>query len=225
VQIAQGSTTGTIEINIVDDAIFEGNETIVISLEDVRGGEATITRDDETVITIEENDQQITLSMETAEFTVNEDDGDIAVKVNLSTALTQDLTVKYTLSGSATDAETAATQQNPLPPQFWDYFIDLETAGQFVIPQGQTSVEIPITVFLDFNFENDETIVITLSEAGNGVQISENNKTTITIEQQNGKVIALVWDEDYDDVDMDLFLWDMGDDEQPLLGLSATDGP
>src|SRR5690606_27148276 len=73
--------------------------------------------------------------------------------------------------------------------------------------------------------ENDETIVITLSEAGNGVQISENNKTTITIEQQNGKVIALVWDEDYDDVDMDLFLWDMGDDEQPLLGLSATDGP
>lgn len=223
VEIAQGATSGTIEIEIVDDAIFEGNETIVITLEDVKGGDATITRDDETVITIEENDQQITLSMETDAVTVNEDDGEISVKVNLSTALTQDVTVNYTLTGSALDAETGIAEEIPL--QFWDYFIDVETAGQFVIPQGQTSFEIPLTVLLDFNFEDDETIVITLAEASNGVQISENKTTTITLEQQNGKVIALVWQEDYDDVDMDLFLWDLGDEDQPLLGLSASEGP
>ena len=35
VEIANGQTSGTVEIQIVSDAIYEGNETIEISIEDV----------------------------------------------------------------------------------------------------------------------------------------------------------------------------------------------
>jgi hypothetical protein len=222
VEIAQGQTSAVIKLTIVNDAIYEGNETIEISLEDVSSTDVLITRDDETIITVKDDDPQITLSMATASVAANEDDGEVVLQVTLTGgAATQDIIVNYALTGTALDAVVGEEEQ--LPPQFWDYVIDVENAGQLVIPQGATSGEIVVTVFTDFQFEDDETIIVTLSGASNGVQITANNVTTITVEQQNGKVLALLFDDPANtDVDMDLFLWDTGPNPDQLLGLSVT---
>lgn len=221
VDIPQGETSATIQIQIVSDGVYEGNETIEISIEDVSSEDVVITNDDEAVVTITDDDPQITASMVAATVGTNEDDGELVLEVTLSGTAAQDITINYALTGTALDAVVGEEQD--LPPQFWDYVIDVENAGELVIPQGATSGEIVVTVFTDFQFEDDETIIVTLNEASNGAQISTNNATTITVEQQNGKVLALIFDDEANTgVDMDLFLWDIGPDPDQLLGLSIT---
>lgn len=213
IDIPQGQTSATIEITIVDDAVFEGNETIEIELQDVNSDDIEITNDDEATITITENDSQVDVTMATATVTVNEEDGEAIIVVNLSTAATQAITVNYTLTGTALDTLFAATQTQPIPPQYWDYYIDTENSGELVIPQGATKGEISVQILTDFQFEDTETIIITLDNA-TGATIGTNKVTTVNVEQQDGKVIALVWEGA--DVDMDMFLW-IGEDVSDLF--------
>ncbi len=219
--IPQGQTSATIEINIVDDAIFEGNETIEIELQDVNSDDVEITNDDEAVITITENDTQVEITMAVATVTVNEEDGEAIIEVSLSNPAAQAITVNYTLTGTALDTVFAATQTEPIHPQYWDYYIDTETSGELVIPQGANKGEISVQILTDFQFEDTETIVITLDNA-TGATIGTNKVTTINVEQQNGKVIALVWEGA--DVDMDMFLW-IGEDVSDLFFASSSTNP
>ena len=224
VEIASGGTSATVQIQIVSDAIYEGNETIEISIEDVSSDNIVVTNNDETEVTITDDDPQIQLSMAVAAVTKNEDDEEVVVEINLSNPAAQAVTVGYTLTGTAQDAAAGAAANPAVPPQLWDYGIDSETTGELVIPQGATKGEIPVLIATDFQFEDDETIIITLNDASNGVQIGANKTTTITLKQQNGKVIALVWDNTYADVDMDMFLWNTGVDPDEFLDFSVNAG-
>lgn len=217
IDIPQGQTSATIEINIVDDATYEGNETIEIELQDVNSDDIEITNDDEAVITITENDSQVEVTMEAATVTVNEEDGEAIIVVNLSTPAAQAITINYTLTGTALDTVFAATQANPIHPQYWDYYIDTDNSGELVIPQGSNKGEISVQILTDFQFEDNETIIITLDNA-TGATIGTNKVTTINVEQQNGKVIALVWE---GDADMDMFLW-IGDEVSDLFFVSNS---
>src|SRR5688572_27012995 len=80
VGIASGGTSAIVEIQIVSDAIYEGNETIEISIEDVSSADVVITNDDETEVTITDDDPQIQLSMAVAAVTKNEDDEEVVVE-------------------------------------------------------------------------------------------------------------------------------------------------
>ena len=63
VEIAVGETSAIVQIQIVSDAIYEGNETIEISIEDVSSDNIVVTNNDETEVTITDDDPQIQLSM------------------------------------------------------------------------------------------------------------------------------------------------------------------
>ena len=209
VVIESGETTGVIELQIYSDAAFEDDETIEISILDTNTDAIELTADDDVVITITNDDAQLVASFSTTTMTVNESDGidgPLSVTVQLDQAPTSDVTIAYTLDGSAIDSLFAFNfEPNPIPPSFYDYYID-GVSGEVVIPAGSTSGTIDIQLYSDFMFEADETIEITLEET-NAVQIGTNNKMTVTVEQQDGKVIALVWEATYTDVDMDMFLW------------------
>lgn len=223
VEIANGQTSGVVQIQIVADAIFEGNETIEVSIEDVSSTDVLITNDDETTITITDDDPQVTLSMATAALTVNEDDQDVVLEINLSAVSTQAITVGYTLSGTALDLVTGVDEE--IHPQYWDYVVDVENSGELIIPAGANKGQIPLVIFTDFQLEDDETIIVTLNDASSGVQIpAATNKTTVTVEQQDGKALALVWSNAHTDVDMDLFLWDVGNDPDSVIAFSANAG-
>lgn len=240
VQIAQGATSGKIEIQIVDDATFEGNETIVITLDDVTGGDATITNEDEAIVTIEENDQQVVASFATTSLTQKESDGIIEITVSLSQPASANATITYSVSGTARDS-VSATNANPKLPA--DYAVRGGSPGTLQIPAGANSGIIRIGLYSDFVIEDGdqetepwdpETIIMTLT-GSTGVSIdSEKDELQIDVHQEDGKVIALFWDldrpdlEDETTVDMDLFLWigDIGTptDELELISLSAFEG-
>lgn len=223
VEIESGETTGVIRLQLFPDAGFESDETIEIAIIDINTDEVVLTADDETVVTVVNDDEQLTASFPSATMTVNESDGTdglIQVAVQLDKPATQNVTIKYTLAGTAVDSLKAFEDETVS-----DYYIH-GVKGDLVIASGQTTGNIEIQLYTDFEFEEDETIEITLNPS-NDVQVSANNKKTITLEQQNGKVIALIWDDAaYTDVDMDLFLW-AGEDIEHLTGLvslSANDG-
>jgi hypothetical protein len=220
IDIPQGQTSATIEITIVNDVVYEGNETIEIELQDVNSADIEITNDDEAVITITEDDSQVEVTMAVATLTVNEEDGEAIIEVNLSNPAAQAITLNYTLTGTALDTVFAATQTQPIPPQYWDYYIDTENSGELVIPQGANKGEISVQILTDFQFEDSETIIITLDNA-TGATIGTNKVTTINVEQQNGKVIALVWE---GDADMDMFLW-IGEDVSDLFFIANSANP
>ncbi|MEX2233869.1 MAG: Calx-beta domain-containing protein, partial [Cyclobacteriaceae bacterium] len=218
VVIESGETSGVIELDIYDDSDFEDNETIEISIIDINTSDVELTADDEIEITITNDDAQLQASFASTTMTVNEADGTdglIEITVQLDQTATQDIVIEYTLDGSAFDSAFAYEEE--IPRSYYDYYINGVT-GELVIPSGQNSANIEIQLYTDFMFEDDETIEITLTGSN---AAPTNNKMTITLEQQDGKVIALVWDETYTNVDMDMFLW-VGEDIDNLVGILAT---
>jgi hypothetical protein len=209
VEIANGATSGTVQIQIVSDAIYEGNETIEISIEDVSSDDVLITNDDESEITITDDDPQVSASFTATTLTVNEEDGlsddFLKIEVKLSAAASSNITIQYDLAGTALDSLTGFDEE--IPSDFYDYYIN-GTSGELVIPSGQTSANIEIQLYTDLNYEpTDETIIMTLAEATGGATIGTNKEITITLKQQDGTVLGLLWDPSYTDVDMDMFLW------------------
>jgi hypothetical protein len=228
VKIANGQTSGTVELQIVSDAIYEGNETINIKIEDVDTDNVIITNDDETDITITDDDPQISAAFATTTLTVKESDNAalLELQVSLSSPALQAVTIQYQLAhpdggGFAVDDIYAAAQD--IPGQYIDFEID-GGAQEVVIPQGASSGVIKFKLFSDFRLEDPEKIEITLTQATNGVQIGTNNKMTITLEQENGKVIVLVWDDTYTNVDMDMFLW-IGEVPTDLSLIASSTNP
>ncbi|HEY5919851.1 MAG TPA: Calx-beta domain-containing protein [Chryseolinea sp.] len=233
VNIANGQTSGTVEIQIVSDAIYEGNETIEISIEDVSSADVLITNDDESVVTITDDDPQITASFATATQTVSEAAGILELNVTLSQAAPSAVTLQYTLAGTATDSVTARNADPDIPT---DYAIRGGTPGTLQIAAGQTTGVIKLALYSDFEVEDGdpatapwdpETISITLTQASAGVMVSAtSNIMEIKVNQQDGKVIALFWDENTT-IDMDLFLWigELGTAvaDLELVSLSASD--
>ena len=223
VVIESGQTSGVIQLKIYSDAAFEEDETIEISFLDTNTDEIEMTADDDAIITITNDDAQLVATIATADMTVNEADGVngvLEVTVQLDNAPTSDVTIAYTLDGSAIDSTFAATYEpNPIPPAYYDYYINGKS-GELVIPAGSTSANIEIQLFSDFMFEGDETIEIILTET-NAVQVGTDGQMTITVKQQDGKIIALVWDDAHTDVDMDMFLW-IGETVDALEGVVAT---
>ena len=226
VEIEAGETRGVIELDIYSDAGFESDETIEVALIDTNTDEVILSENNETVITLKNDDEQITASFTATTMTVNESDGAagfIQIAVQLDKTPTQDVTIKYTLAGTADDSLSAywADQSG-----FSDYYVNGDTT-ELVVPAGQSSGNIELRVYTDFMFEDDETIIITLVESSDVKPASSNKEMTITLEQQNGKAILLLWDKPaYTDVDMDLWLW-AGEDVENfdlLVTLSANAG-
>ncbi len=222
VEIDAGQTSGSIRIEIYNDALFEPDETIEIEITDTNTDEIERTADDAMVITITSDDAQVVASFVNTTMTVTErdglavDNGDlvlslIKIPVQLDKAASSDLVVQYDIKLDLTDPErndaidSVWASQNGIPTRYYDYYVH-GTKGELTIPGGSTTADIEIQVLTDFLFEDDEFIEITLKESGS-VQIGTNNKMTITLGEQDGKVILLEWHPDHTDVDMDMFLW------------------
>lgn len=220
IEIESGETTGAIEIKLYDDATFEDDETIEIAIFDTNTDDIELTADNEVVINITNDDEQLTASFVSTSATVNEADGVeglLEVAVQLDKAANAPITIAYSLGGTAFDSLFASGEG--IPASYYDYYIN-GVSGKVVVPAGQTTANIEIQLYSDFRFENDETIEITLT-GSTAARIGTNNKMTITLQQQDGKVIALVWDDAHTDVDMDMFLW-IGEDVNTLDGVIAT---
>jgi hypothetical protein len=148
VTISAGSATATIDITPVDDAIFEGSESVVLTLSDrpeyvvVVPGIAAVTLvdNDGAVVTIVATDSEASeTGPDTGTFTLTRSGGDLGAA----------LIVLVERSGTANNGS------------------DYASLGGFTfavnIPANETSVTITITPLPDAIVEGDETVTLTIS--------------------------------------------------------------
>lgn len=151
ITIPADSLKGSITFEIIDDDIFELNETVVITLgfpDHARPG----ARIQHTVI-IQDNDVPPEVTFDVDSQSINEDADSIELIVNLSKTCEADVTVPFTVNSTA-DSGT-------------DYSIP---ASPIVIAAGEISGIIKITVLDDEIYGSDETVVITMGTPLNGIK-------------------------------------------------------
>ncbi|MEC8798206.1 MAG: Calx-beta domain-containing protein [Pseudomonadota bacterium] len=167
--IAAGSTTGTITIeNIVDDSADEPDETVIITLSSPSN--ATLGSDDVHTYTIADDDGLPTIDFNAASSNGAEDISSVALTVDLSAASSNDITVDYAVTGTATGSGTDYTLAN----------------GTLTISAGATSGTITIAGIVDDDLdEANETVIITLSNPNNAI-LGNDNVHTYTINDNDG---------------------------------------
>lgn len=144
------------------------------------------------------------VAFEASTRTVKESDGTIEVKVVLDKPAPEDITVKYTIGGTAVEEVAAAGQHAS------DYAISSDYK-EVKIAKGATEGIIELELFSDTDLEDDETITLAIASVTPvDVKPAVPDDITITVKQEDGLIVALTWGEEgvaYTDVDMDLILW------------------
>ena len=142
VTVPAGATTATVPVTLVDDSAQEGTETVVLTL--AGGSGYAVGSPDTHVLTIAASDEPRASFAEWGSQEL-EDSGTHDVKLTLDPAPDDDITVAYTVSGTATPDEDYAA----LP-------------GTLVVPKGTTTAAIPVTIVDDTHEDNGESVVLTL---------------------------------------------------------------
>lgn len=132
------------------------------------------------------------------------EDGDgtgrvISLTIDFDKAMAETTVIRYSLEGTADLNSTA----NPIG--------DYEIIGNnefLVLEKGERSIDLDIRIYEDFEFEDDETIIVTLEEVVNGsAKIGDENVFTVNLIEDDA-VVFLFWDNgDNNDVDMDAYLF------------------
>ena len=157
-------TTANIVINVVDDLLDEYDETVVVTLEDpiINGTKGS---PDVHTATILDNDDPPSAFFTWQDQSAEEADGSMVVEIQLTAISTKDITVPFTVSGTADPSE--------------DYSID---PGPFFIPAGDISDSITITILDDGDpTEDDETVDVTMGTPTNAFKGSPSVHTATIV--------------------------------------------
>lgn len=168
VTIPAGAASATLTVRPLDDAVVEGDETVVLRLAsgayriDAGGASATATiADDEPsglpVATITATDASAS--------EIGPDNG--AFTISVEPAPESDLTVRYQVAGTATNGEDYAA-----------------LSGSVVIPAGSFSAPIPIAVQTDERLEPAESVILTL-EASSSHEVGSDRTASVRLVERD----------------------------------------
>ena len=171
--IPAGSTSGTITIaSIVDDALDEANETVIVTLSNPSN--ASLGSDDAHTYTISDDDDAPIVDFNIITSNGAESTSSKAITVDLSAASGQDVTVDFALTGTATGGGTDYTLAN----------------GTLTISAGNTSGTITIAgIVNDTLDEANETVIVTLSNPTNATLGSDDVHTYTINDNDNPPVV------------------------------------
>lgn len=163
--IPAGSTTATLTIAVVNDGVNESDENVRLVMDTAGLVNATAGATTTHVATITNDDTLPQVSFQSSSQSSSEGAGTATVTVNLSRTAEQDVTVSYTLGGTA----AAGTDYTVTP------------ASPFVIAEGESSAVLTLTLVDDARIEDNETAVVTLSNAVNGTVLADGKTHTLTL--------------------------------------------
>ncbi|MGD8569902.1 MAG: Calx-beta domain-containing protein [Gammaproteobacteria bacterium] len=186
ITIAAGELSSQIAITTTDDTRVEGDETIIISIDNNSLVNASAGSPDSVATTITDDDQPVA-NFSGSAHSVTEGLGNgsvsvsssvVAVSVTLDQPGVVDTSIPYTVGGSATQGavETAGA----------DY--DLSN-GTLTIPAGSSSADITFNVFNDSIDEQDETVDITLGTPVNAT-LGTGTNYTVTIVNNSAPTVS-----------------------------------
>ncbi|SMN13699.1 Probable aggregation factor core protein MAFp3, isoform C [Bathymodiolus heckerae thiotrophic gill symbiont] len=170
--LAAGATTGNITIaSIIDDALDESDETVVVTLSNPDN--ATLGTNTTHTYTIINNDEP-TIAFDNDSSSGAESTNSANLAYTLSAASSQEVTVDYAVTGTATGSGTDYTLIN----------------GTLTLTAGATTGNITIASIIDDAFdESNETVVVTLSNPNNAT-LGTNTAHTYTITDNDVPTIA-----------------------------------
>ncbi|MGE5543534.1 MAG: Calx-beta domain-containing protein, partial [Bacillota bacterium] len=173
VYFAAGQTQATFSIPIIDDTVYEGDETVNLTLSGFSGASAGTPHN--AVLTIIDNDSSggsggggggysgsFKFSLE-----------DYSVKEDVGTAT---ITVQRTSSTSAASVKYASSSGTAAPGL--DY---TDVSGTLNFAAGETSQSFTVPVIDDSDVEDSETVNLTLSSPSSGFYIGTPGKAVLTI--------------------------------------------
>ncbi|MDZ7844539.1 MAG: Calx-beta domain-containing protein [Anaerolineales bacterium] len=164
VVIPAGLTTATVSINLVNDGIEEGDESIIIGL----GTPTNATKGPQDIHTVILADPpQVEFSV--ASSTKSESMNTVGIMLELSKGSNQDVTVPISSSGTADWGE------------YQDYTY---SPTSVVIPSGSLSGMVTVTIKDDQIDENDEHVYLDLETPTNGL-LGDQTRHTLTIEDND----------------------------------------
>ncbi len=163
VVIAAGSQAGSIDVVIVDDALDENDETLIVTLGAPPQGYAIV--NGSATGTIIDNDAAPVISVNSP--SVNEGNaGTTALTFTVSLATPSGLPVSFSRA-TANGSATAGVDYVAL------------AAAPVTIAAGQTSADIVVQVNGDFSVEQDETVILNVTGVSNATPTSLSGTGTI----------------------------------------------
>lgn len=183
VVLKAGSMEVQVPVQVIDDTSPEPDETVVLTLKSVMRALAGVSLSPEpakqtATATITDNDEEeqplVWLSVGVIK-PAEEDATSGFFEIKASSALEKDLSIYFTLTGTA----TAADYQLPAQP--------------VILKKGETSVRVEIKIKEDKEVEDEETVILTLQDPSTkGVVLNESEKTaTLTIKDNDKAVLSI----------------------------------
>src|SRR5690606_23557891 len=137
-------------LTVADDQVIESAETVMVGVTGGSSTSFTFTGGSSATLDIADDDnipENLAVSIrKTADGAEPGTDGGFTVSLPAGVTVAEDITVDYTISGTATSGD--------------DY---TALAGAVIIPAEQNSVSIPVTVTNDNILEVPETVIVTLT--------------------------------------------------------------
>jgi hypothetical protein len=165
-----GQATQTLTVPILQDTLYEGDETLLLSLSNPT--DATLGTPTQSTLVIQDDEPAIQFAPST--YTVNETAGSVTLTVARSGSATGTVTVDY---ATANGADPATSAQAPA-----DY---LSRSGTLTFGEGQTTATITVPIIPDFvDGEPNETFTVTLANPVGGtpaVALGGQPVATVTI--------------------------------------------
>ncbi|WP_188508671.1 Calx-beta domain-containing protein, partial [Parapedobacter pyrenivorans] len=170
--IAAGQNNVTIPVTVMDDELIEATETVIMTLAGGSSATFTFTGTGSATVNIADDESPVPANLElaiskTADGSEPGTDGAFTISLPAGTTVSEDVTVTYTVGGTATPGDDYAA-----------------FTGMAVIPAGQRSVMVPVRVLNDDFREPVETVIMTLtggSSPGVTVSIGTANRATVNI--------------------------------------------
>jgi len=165
--ISAGQSTHSLSISIADDDIVESSETIIITL----GTPTNASLGSNTTYTVTITDNDIpSVEFWKSNQTVDENFGSITIAVLMDKQSVQNVSIPYTVTGSATLADHNLSN------------------GTLTIDAGKLEITKTITITNDSVVETNETIIITIGKPSNA-NLGSNSVHTITISNDDLPVV------------------------------------
>ena len=168
-EFADGETTQTLNISILNDTIIEGNEQFTVVLSDATGGASVDTGTATATVTIVDDEVAVpgefNLNLASASIDENDQTGSLTLAVNRDGGSDGIVSVKYTVAG------VTATPGS-------DY---TDTSDTLVFQDGDAAKNIVVPILDDTIFEGNETFTVTLSDPTGGATVGTTNQTVVTI--------------------------------------------
>jgi hypothetical protein len=174
ITVPAGSTSASITLTAVQDASYEGNETVIMDISSVTNGTESGTQQKTVTITDDDASGSV-VTLSTGSSSVAEAAGTTTVTATLSAASASVITVNLSFSGTATVTS------------------DYTLATSISIPAGNTSASITLTAVQDASYEGNETVIIDIASVTNATE-SGTQQTTVTIADDDVSSVVPVID-------------------------------